>query len=158
MKIVYGDIFSSNAKVLVCPVNRMGVMGAGLAKQFKERVIGLDYHYRESCKSGLIFYNQLYMYYAASVCIPNTMPPEYRSAQILCFPTKHHWRDPSDLTLIKTGLLQTVDILSSYRTIVAWPALGCGLGKLDWESQVRPLMESILDKAPFESTVYLHKE
>lgn len=66
--------------------------------------------------------------------------------RIITFPTKHHWRDESDLELIRTSAEQLIDICEGRGITSCYLTRpGCALGGLDWESQVRPLLEPILD-------------
>ena len=73
------------------------------------------------------------------------------------FPTKHHWKNPSDLKLIETSCKQAMELadewdhfrmltpLTGNHVRIALPRPGCGLGKLDWETQVKPICEKGLD-------------
>lgn len=66
--------------------------------------------------------------------------------RIITFPTKHHWREDSDLALIKVSAEQLLDICDQGGITRCYlPCPGCGKGGLDWESQVKPLLETILD-------------
>lgn len=151
LKIEHGDIFASRAQVLVNPVNRVGVMGAGLAKEFRFRYPSMFQLYKASCAKGDIANSTVFLC-PISVGDAPMGPNEF----ILCFPTKNDWRNPSHLHLIATGLAQTTELAASMGlSSFAFPALGCGLGGLSWENQVLPLMRKYLDNAPFESTVYL---
>ena len=78
---------------------------------------------------------------------------------MLNFPTKRHWRYPSRPEYIEAGLKTFVagyarNAISS----VAFPQLGCGHGELDWEKQVRPLMEKHLSNLPLEIFIHLYKQ
>jgi hypothetical protein len=74
---------------------------------------------------------------------------------VLNFPTKKHWRQPSKPEYIEQGLKKFVDTYHVYGiTSISFPLLGCGNGELDWETQVRPLMEKYLQPLPI--TVYIH--
>ncbi len=66
--------------------------------------------------------------------------------RIITFPTKHHWRDKSDLELIKTSAEQLIDICEGRGIATCYLTQpGCANGGLDWDSQVKPLIERILD-------------
>lgn len=116
-----GDIFESDAQTLVNTVNCVGVMGKGIALEFKERFPDMFEEYAQRCKEGRVKLGQPYLY-------SRLMPP-----WILNFPTKDHWRSVSRLEDIVTGLrhLQT-----HYRewgiTSLVVPPLGCGHGQLEW--------------------------
>ena len=71
------------------------------------------------------------------------------SPHVLCFPTKRDWKDPSSLELIEAGLQTFVRNYKKYNIkSITFPKLGCGLGGLDWETQVRPLMAKLLSNLP----------
>jgi len=127
------DIFKSSAECLVNPVNVVGVMGAGLALQFKTRY-KLNYiTYKEACDEG----------YIRIGCGLNVK--EY-DKYIFNFPTKKHWKDPSKLEYIELGLIDLAEHIFQFDiNSVAIPALGCGLGGLDW-NDVRPLIEKFEKK------------
>lgn len=136
-----GDIFASNAQVIVNPVNCRGVMGAGLALAFKQRYPEMFEVYVQECRSGQLRIGQ---------------PTLYRVSQpwILNFPTKDHWRNPAKLEYIEQGLQF---FAANYRqmgiTSIAFPKLGAGLGKLSWE-RVRALMVSYLEPLECEVIIY----
>lgn len=143
IKFVYGNIFDSQAQTLVNPVNTVGVMGAGLAKQFRMRFPGLFDVYRSACASGQLSIGTLHLYQ------PSSLP------WVLNFPTKVHWRKPSLLQYIRRGLQvfaeqsQSLGIQS-----IAFPPLGCGLGGLFWR-EVKLLMEHFLKTLEIPVVVYL---
>jgi hypothetical protein len=67
--------------------------------------------------------------------------------RILTLPTKYHWKDKSDIGLIQISLKQMVEVVDKFNIeVVYMPAPGCGNGKLDWETQVRPICAQVLDK------------
>jgi O-acetyl-ADP-ribose deacetylase (regulator of RNase III) len=123
-----GDIFESGAEALVNTVNCVGVMGKGLALEFKKRFPKNFKAYRDVCAEGLlhtgksfVFMNRMYDAHATT--------PRY----IINFPTKQDWRDPSEYAYIAFGLNDLEAKIRNYGiTSIAIPALGCGLGGLDW--------------------------
>lgn len=143
------SIFDSQHQVLVCPVNLKGVMGAGLAKAFADRVDGLFDSYRRVCDT--IDYNTgLPVFEIGKLWIY-----ENWRKRILCFPTKIHWKDNSDPVYIELGLRKFAATYREKRIeSISFPMLGCGLGKLDWREQVRPLFEKHLDGLDCEVTVH----
>jgi len=142
-----GNILTSPAQTLVNPVNTMGAMGSGLAFHFKLAFPGLLDAYREACRKRYFFKYGFYVY--------NHVPT---SKKILCFPTKRDWRKPSKLIYIDEGLRRLAHDYRIYGiTSLAVPALGCGLGGLQWE-EVRPLLYSYLDDLPIEVTIYLPRK
>ena len=147
VKIIHGNIFDSKAPVLVNPVNCVGVMGKGLAKEFKDRYPDMFKAYKELCDRGdfgpsLPF--PLYLYKNDDCC-----------TSILLFPTKMHWNNPSTLRIIESGLREFVNTYEMHGIKhIAFPALGCGCGGLSW-NDVRPLMVKYLANLPIKVEVYI---
>lgn len=138
-----GDIFRSEMQVLVNPVNTVGVMGKGLALQFKVRYPAMFEAYQTLCKQGNFEIGQLHLFRADTKWILN-------------FPTKQHWRNPSKLDYIESGLKHFIEIYHDEAIeSIALPKLGAGLGGLDWETQVKPLMEHYLSDLPIEIEIYV---
>lgn len=120
-----GSIFSSDAGLLVNPVNTRGKMGAGLAKQFKQRYKQNDREYIHYCKQ-----------HAYSIANFGVFVTDENEKLICNFPTKEDWEKPSRLSYIRKGLLHLRNFLMNYPyrdrlERIAIPALGCGLGGLD---------------------------
>lgn len=108
------DILKSDAELILIPVNCVGVMGAGLAKQFKEKFPHLYSQYRKLCESNAIDVGKEPVVLCGKWCM---------------FPTKKHWKNPSKLEYIESGLKKLSE--TEYKTI-AVPKLGCGCGGLNW--------------------------
>ena len=143
---VNGDLFRSPAKVLVNTVNVVGVMGKGIAKDFKLIYPEMFQEYQRLCESKQLDIGRVSLY---------RTPHKW----VLNFPTKKHWRQPSKLEYIDAGLKAFVrGYASNAITSVAFPPLGCGNGELDWERQVRPLMEHYLDTLPIEVYIHLYRK
>lgn len=168
---VINNIFEAKTDVIVNPTNLMGVMGAGLAKQFRDNVPGLEGIYKVACakrerestfdgfqtteklKGEIItgshqtmFQGDL-MLFEDPVCRPD-------GPRVLCFPTKRHWKEGSDLDLIEQGLQTFVENYEKFNIkSITFPKLGCGLGGLDWEKDVAPLMHKYLDRLPIQVEV-----
>ena len=140
---VRGDIFDSPAQVLTNTVNCVGVMGKGVALEFRNRFPQMFSDYKTKCAQGNVKPGQPYLW-------------ENDSAQVLNFPTKRHWRDNSLLQDIEDGLKY---LASSYQRMgiqsMAMPALGCGLGGLKW-SEVQPLISKHLGSIP-DLDVYVYE-
>ncbi len=139
---VAGNLFTSPAQVLVNTVNTEGVMGKGIALQFKQAFPDMFKDYQDFCERGKIDIGVLWIYKTSHKWVLN-------------FPTKKHWRNPSRADYIETGLKklsERFNELSIYS--IAFPALGCGNGELDWENSVKPLMERYLNKIPADVFVY----
>ena len=99
--------------------------------------------YQELCERGQFDVGQLWLY---------RTPHKW----VLNFPTKKHWRSPSRPEYIEAGLRKFADTYHVYGiTDISFPMLGCGNGELDWESQVRPLMEQYLSKLPIDVHIHL---
>lgn len=129
-----GDIFASGRQTLVCPVNTVGVMGAGLALQFRKRVPGLLQAYQTACESGELSTSKVWVFKPYGV-----------DFQVLCLASKEHWRKPSKLSYIEDSLH---DLANRYEALgiesLAIPPVGCGLGQLDYVHCVKPRIEKIL--------------
>jgi len=139
---IRGDIFTSPATVLVNTVNTAGVMGKGIAKDFKAYFPEMFRNYQEACETGELRIGTLQFFRTPHKSVLN-------------FPTKRHWRQKSRVEDIERGLQTFVARYSDFSiSSVAFPQLGCGNGELDWETHVRPLMEKYLSPLPID--VYIH--
>jgi len=126
LKFLKGDIFKSKAMALVNPVNCKGVMGAGLALQFKKKFPDMFDCYKSLCDSGKMVVNNTILCFVE----PNR---QHSNDIIVLFPTKDDWQEPSLLEYIEKGLKDLKNKIEEFKiTSVAIPALGCGLGGLDW--------------------------
>ena len=129
-----GDIFASGCQALVNPVNCMGISGKGLALEFRKRYPEMDIAYRLYCVRG-----QMQIGGSMVHCTGLWTPPD--PEYIICFPTKKHWRDPSEYEYIHAGLFGLAQALIRHDVeSVAIPALGCGNGGLEWK-EVKILIE-----------------
>lgn len=139
MTITYrsGDIFAEEVDALVNPVNCVGVMGAGLALEFKKRWPEYEFNYVNDCHMGRVKLRQVMAHVGTW--------PRGRPVHLISFPTKRHWRDRSHIDDIGYGMDSLGNFLKDKDNIqsVAIPALGCGLGGLDWEP-VKGLIEQML--------------
>lgn len=141
-KALIGDLFESHAKALVNTVNCVGVMGKGIAQEFKKRFPAMFEDYRDRCARKQVRLGEPYPYRDDS------------GLAIINFPTKGHWRSPSRLTDIERGLDHLIAHASSWNlTSIALPPLGCGNGGLEW-SEVGPLLYRKLHAAPLDVEVY----
>ena len=141
-----GDLFESGAEALVNPVNCVGVAGKGLALEFKKRWPGMNRCYVQDCQSQFLRPGH------------PTFQKTYDGRLVVFFPTKRHWRDASRLEDIQAGLPVLAAYLKSYAVAsVAIPALGCGLGGLDW-ADVRPLIVEALGGLDCAVMLYGPKE
>jgi len=127
-----GSLFDSHAQTLVNPVNTAGAMGKGLAYQFQQRYPEMFRQYRDMCQRGEFAIGDLWLYRGTDRWVLN-------------FPTKTHWRGASKVEYIERGLQRFCEVYEEWEiTSIAFPALGCGEGGLDFESQVGPLMHEYL--------------
>ncbi|WAL65979.1 macro domain-containing protein [Amycolatopsis cynarae] len=127
-----GDLLESKADALVNAVNTVGVMGKGIALQFKRAFPENFREYAVACEQGQVRLGEMFVH--ATAADDN---PRY----VINFPTKNHWRSKSRLADIQAGLedLRRVVRELGLRS-VAVPPLGCGNGGLDWDV-VGPLVE-----------------
>lgn len=123
---VRGSLFDSKAHALVNPVNTRGVMGAGLALEFRKRYPSMFLGYRERCDYGEV---------TTGMCYPYRVSEE---RTVINFPTKDHWRNPSEMSYIEGGLSYLVANYEAWGIrSVSLPFLGCGLGGLPRRDVVR---------------------
>lgn len=124
-----GNLLRDDAQALVNTVNTVGVMGKGIALQFKRAFPEVFTEYAAACAEGRVRPGRV---------LPVRL--EDGDRWVLNFPTKRHWRENSRLEDIRSGLDDLVRLLLEHDIrSVALPPLGCGNGGLDW-SQVRPLI------------------
>lgn len=135
-----GNLLEADVDGLVNPVNTVGVMGKGLALQFKHACPANFSAYRKACNRGEVRLGRMFVFDTARLAGP--------ARYIINFPTKQHWKDDSRIEDIRTGLddllwvVTQLDIRS-----IAVPALGCGEGGLDWR-MVRPMIEEWFAELP----------
>ncbi len=121
VKVIIGDMFKSKAQTLVNTVNCVGIMGKGIALEFKKRFPEMYEDYVRRCKAKEVRLGEPYLY-------RSLVPP-----WILNFPTKDHWRSVSKLDDIVRGLRYLEEHYREWGiTSLAVPPLGCGHGQLEW--------------------------
>ena len=133
IKLVKGNIFNSEMQVIVNPVNAIGVMGKGLALEFKNRYALMYKEYSEHC------INKKYL--GGTIKL-------YRSdgQRIMCFATKHHWKDNSRMEYITEGLNTFINKYTEWRVkSIAFPMLVAGLGGLPYDVVLRTLKTKLLN-------------
>ena len=141
-----GDLFQDNAQALVNPVNCVGVMGKGIALQFKQKFPDNFKEYNRACRQSRVRPGRMFVF--------NTYRPQAHR-YIINFPTKRHWREPSRIPDIEAG---TADLAREIRDrkikSIAIPALGSGLGCLDWKSVQAILESGLQDLENVRITIY----
>lgn len=142
IKFLIGDMFQSEAETIVNTVNCVGIMGKGVAAEFKKRYPKMFTDYSARCAAKQVKLGNPYLY------------KDVLGASILNFPTKDHWRSPSRLEDIEHGLDFFVRHYAAWGiTSIAFPPLGCGNGGLEW-SEVGPLIYGKLYQLPINIQVY----
>ena len=120
-----GDLFLEDCEVIVNPVNCVGVMGGGLAYEFKRLFPGNYLSYKKSCDSKELIPGKLHITQVSD------LPRKF----IVNFPTKNHYIHDSKIEYIESGLNELVAFICEYNIkSISIPALGCGLGNLNWEN------------------------
>lgn len=136
-----GNILESKDDAVVNPVNCVGAMGAGLAKQFRDKYPRMFNDYRQICANGELQPGKLHLYQTSYNLIIN-------------FPTKIHFKDKSKPDFIFDGLVALKDIIQKEEIrSISIPPLGCGLGGLS-TSLIFPMIEELLSDCDCKITVY----
>ena len=135
IRFTTGDILAEDAEALVNTVNCVGVMGRGIALQFKKAFPENFRVYAEACEHGDVQPGRMFVFETGALTNPR---------YVINFPTKRHWRGNSRIEDIDTGLKALAKVIRE-RDIrsIAVPPLGSGLGGLEW-SDVRPRIEKAL--------------
>jgi O-acetyl-ADP-ribose deacetylase (regulator of RNase III) len=141
IQFIHGNLFDTRADILINPVNCVGVMGNGIALEFKRRYPAMFDDYREACLRGNVRPGELHVW-------------RTRLDWIVNLPTKRNWIDPSRYEDVELGLDALWLYLRQfpYPSSVALPALGCGNGGLDW-ARVKPMVVDALGSLP--NTIYV---
>lgn len=126
-----GNLLKADVDALVNTVNTVGVMGRGIALQFKKAFPANFKVYEKACKRGEVALGSMFVFDHGQLMTPRW---------IINFPTKGHWRSNSRMADIDTGLDDLVAVIMARGiTSIALPPLGCGNGGLDW-GEVEPLI------------------
>ena len=132
IEIIEGNILEAEAEALVNTVNCVGVMGKGLALQFKQAFPANFKAYEAACRARQLVAGKMFIFDNGRLI---------KQRYIVNFPTKRHWRDNSRIEDIRSGLESLVaDVRRLGIRSIAVPPLGCGLGGLNWRD-VRPMIE-----------------
>jgi O-acetyl-ADP-ribose deacetylase (regulator of RNase III) len=139
VEITHGDILAADAEALVNTVNTVGVMGRGIALQFKKAYPENFSAYEAACRRGEVRIGQVLVHELARLGEPRF---------IINFPTKEHWRGASRLEYVESGLAAlAAEVRARGIRSIAVPPLGCGLGGLSWGA-VRPRIEAAFAELP----------
>ncbi len=139
IELQQGDILKAPAEALVNTVNCVGVMGRGIALQFRKAFPENFKTYKAACDQGQLQPGVIFVHDLGRLTHPR---------YILNFPTKKHWRGKSQVEYIDSGLEDLAQVVRRLKiSSVAIPPLGCGLGGLDW-AEVRPKIEAVFAKLP----------
>ncbi|MEB3163719.1 MAG: macro domain-containing protein [Prochlorothrix sp.] len=139
IEITQGDILRADAEALVNTVNCVGIMGRGIALQFRKAFPANFKAYEAACKAHQVRPGKMFIH---------DLNHLYNPRFIINFPTKRHWKSNSRIEDIKSGLTDLISIIQQHQIrSVAIPPLGCGLGGLNWE-EVRPLMIETFQSVP----------
>jgi O-acetyl-ADP-ribose deacetylase (regulator of RNase III) len=139
IRYTQGNLLEADAEALVNTINEVGVMGKGIALMFRESFPENTRQYENACKIGGIKVGSIFVTANDALIGPKW---------ILNFPTKKHWRNPSKLEWIRSGLVDLVNVIRANKIrSIAIPPLGCGNGGLDWRD-VRPLIELAMSELP----------
>lgn len=135
LKLAKGDLLEANTEAIVNTVNCVGVMGKGIALQFKQAFPANYEAYRRACEAGEVRLGEMFVFDTGSMIFPR---------YIINFPTKGHWKARSQLADITSGLDDLRRVLIERRIgSIAIPPLGCGNGGLNW-ADVEPLVRAKL--------------
>jgi O-acetyl-ADP-ribose deacetylase (regulator of RNase III) len=140
IELTRGNLLEAPVEALVNTVNTAGIMGKGIALQFKQAYPPMFRDYERACKAGEVQLGKVRVFDLGGL----VGGPRW----IINFPTKGHWRAGSRMADIETGLRDLVATLKRLHIrSIAVPPLGCGNGGLDW-NDVRPRIESAFAELP----------
>jgi len=138
IKFITGNIFESKAEALINTVNTVGVMGKGIALQFKKEFSYNFKEYAKACKEGKIGIGKLFVTKDRNLDLGERI--------IINFPTKKHWKNPSEYSFIEEGLVDLKKVIEQYEIkSLAIPPLGAGNGGLHWSKVKEILIETLSD-------------
>jgi O-acetyl-ADP-ribose deacetylase (regulator of RNase III) len=145
VEFVHGNLLEADVDALVNTVNTKGVMGKGIALQFRRAFPSNYESYRAACDAGDVRLGEMFVVTVGRLGRPRL---------IINFPTKGHWKSRSRIADIEAGLQDLRRVIEEYKVeSVALPPLGCGLGGLDW-ADVRPRIEAALGDIPVRALVF----
>jgi O-acetyl-ADP-ribose deacetylase (regulator of RNase III) len=137
--LIQGDILKADAEALVNTVNCVGIMGRGVALQFKKAFPANCKAYELACKADQVQPGKMFVH---------DLNHLYNPRFIINFPTKRHWKSQSRIEDIQSGLTDLIAVVQQHKIrSIAIPPLGCGLGGLNWED-VKPLITEAFQAIP----------
>jgi O-acetyl-ADP-ribose deacetylase (regulator of RNase III) len=143
LQIIKGNIFNSRCQTIVNTINCVGVMGAGIALEFRLRYPEMYQRYVKICQQNLIQVGKLWIY-------------KTNDKWILNFPTKKHWKYPSKIKYLELGLKKFIDTYEDKKiTSVAFPLLGANNGKINPDTSLK-IMEKFLSKCTIPIEIYIY--
>ncbi|MCX4025175.1 macro domain-containing protein [Endozoicomonas sp. SM1973] len=146
IKFTTGNILKDKSEALVNTVNCVGVMGKGLALQFKKAFPDNFNAYKKACDKKLVATGNMFV---------TKQEDMYDTKWIINFPTKKHWRGSSNIEYIENGLVDLVKIIKKNNiNSIAIPPLGSGLGGLDWSIVKEKIMTALATLENVDITVY----
>jgi len=144
IKEIKGNIFNTKCQTVVNTVNCVGVMGKGIALVYKLRYPKMFDVYKKHCDNRLIRTGKLWLYKDGDNADP----------WVLNFPTKNHWKFPSKMEYLESGLKKFLDTYKEQEiTSIAFPLLGVHNGGLD-RDEVLIMMRSYLEKCDIPIEIY----
>jgi O-acetyl-ADP-ribose deacetylase (regulator of RNase III) len=164
LSVVDGDMFFARAQTLTVSVNIVGVMGKGVASRAKYQFPDVYVRYQDVCRNGQlkmgkpVLYKREVSFDHEMADEPSTLTNANSETWFLLFPTKKHWSDKSNIGDIKAGLEWLIE---NYKKegirSLALPALGCGLGGLEW-ADVGPILCQYLSNLDIPVCIFLPSE
>ena len=145
IKDMSGDLLEAPCEALVNPVNTAGPMGKGLALQFKRRFPENYRAFHEACMQGKVRPGEMFTFRLAG-----------KSPRLIVnFPTKRHWRSRARMEDIVSGLANLACVIREHEIrSIAVPALGCGLGGLDWQEVRTKIVEALSPLDQLQAMLY----
>lgn len=139
VELMRGNILEADVEALVNTVNTVGVMGKGIALQFRQAFPANYDLYRRACKRSEVVPGRMLVVSTHRLENPRL---------IINFPTKRHWKGKSKVEDIEAGLVDLVNVIKrEHISSIAIPPLGCGNGGLDWDD-IRPRILNALAAVP----------
>ncbi|MBE0492610.1 MAG: macro domain-containing protein [Sulfurospirillum sp.] len=141
-----GDILKQDVEAIVNTVNCVGVMGRGLAQQFKNKYPQNFKEYTTACKKEEVLPGKMFVHHTGQLTNPK---------YIINFPTKRHWKGKSKLEDIESGLDDLLQVIQKLHIkSIAIPPLGSGLGGLDWRVVKEKITQKLADVQDVQISIF----